>query len=482
MNKKVYLLYPPISKRERYSSEIGSAGGEQLPLGIFYLGSYLKKNGFRIKIRDAESQNFKTEDIVKEIKEFEPEYVGVSSTTVAFHRAIEVVKSIKENFPEIKIILGGPHITSNVQHAMSFDLFDYGVLREGEITITELLNKLNKKESIKKIKGLAYREKGKLVVNPHREYIEDLDSLPFPAYEFVKDIKLYTPPPSNYKTLPVMNIITSRGCPNQCTFCDNNVFGRKFRKRSPENIIEEIKYLREKFNVKEIAFVDDTFLVDKERVYKLFEQLEKENIKFPWTCMSRINNVDFEFLKFLKSKGCWHISFGIESGDDEILKIIKKNISLKQAEKVINWCKQLKIKTKGFFIIGHPKETLETIDKTIKLACKLPLDDVVFTLNTPIPGSQQYTEADMYGSLDQTNWAEFNYWRPVFIPKGLNTEILLKKHKEAYRSFYLRPKILFRYFLSFFGKGGLKRLKSIAQASLYILKSQKSEKIKLNLT
>lgn len=268
--------------------------------------------------------------------------------------------------------------------------------------------------------------------------------------------------------------MTSRGCPNQCTFCDNNIFGRKYRQRSAENIAAEIKYLRKNFGVREIAFVDDTFLIDKKRLYKLFEILEEEKISIYWTCLSRINNTDYEFLKFLKSKGCWHISFGIESGDENILKLIKKNISLDKAVEVINWCKKLKIKTKGFFILGHPTETMETIEKSIKLACRLKLDNIIVTLNTPIAGSQQFEEAGRYGSLDKANWEEFNYWRPVFVPTGLTKEILLKKHREFYRRFYLRPRIIMQYFFSFFGKGGLKRFLTTFRASFYIFK-KKSE-------
>jgi radical SAM superfamily enzyme YgiQ (UPF0313 family) len=305
-------------------------------------------------------------------------------------------------------------------------------------------------------------------VTPPREFIDDLDSLPFPAYDLIPDIQLYTPPPCNYQTLPVINMITSRGCPNQCSFCDHNIFGRKYRQRSAENIVGEIKQVRREYGIREIAFVDDTFLIDKKRIYRLFELLERERISFFWTCMSRINHTDYEFLKFLKSKGCWHISFGIESGDENILKAIKKNISLAQAEQVIAWCHELGIKTKGFFIMGHPGETLETMDKTIRLACRLKLDDIVATLNTPIPGSQQYAEADRYGSLDRTNWAEFNYWRPVFVPRGLTRELLLQKHREIYRKFYLRPRILWRYLGSFWGRGGGKRLWTVLRASLFM--------------
>lgn len=471
--QKIFFLYPPISKFERYSSAIGCAGGEQIPLGIYYLASYLRQVGYHVKVSDAESRKLNALQIIEEIKNFEPAYIGISSTTVAFHRALEVAKEIRNHFPEIKIILGGPHVTANPEHAMQFNEFDYGVLHEGEYTLAELLETLNEGKNLDLVKGIVFRDKQqKLIKTEKRDYIEDLDSLPFPAFDLIDDISRYAPPPSNYKTLPVINIITSRGCPNQCTFCDNNIFGRKYRQRSAENIVAEIKYLREKYGVREIAFVDDIFLIDKKRIYTLFELLGKENISFYWTCMSRINNTDYEFLKFLKSKGCWHISFGIESGDENILKIIKKNISLEKTNEVISWCKKLKIKTKGFFIIGHPSETLETIEKTIKLACRLKLDDIVVTINTPIPGSQQYDEATKYGFLDNTNWAEFNYWLPVFIPTGLTREILLKKHREIYRRFYLRPPILLRYFLSFFGKGGAKRFFTIFKASYFMIQKK----------
>ncbi|MHB1651893.1 MAG: B12-binding domain-containing radical SAM protein [Desulfitobacteriaceae bacterium] len=466
MEKRVYLIYPPISKEERYSSKIGAAGGAQIPLGIFYLASYLRENGFAVALTDGEAENLEAKEIIAQIGEFSPQFVGISSTTVAFHRALELAQLIKENFVDVKIILGGPHVTSNVEHALSYEIFDFGVLREGELTFVELLNALFEGKDIHEISGIAYRnDQNNIIVTKPREYIENLDVLPFPAYDLLKDINLYTPPPSNYKDLPVVNIITSRGCPGQCTFCDRNVFGRKYRERSAENILLEIKYLWDRYGIREITFVDDTFLLNKKRLIKLFELLDNEGIHFFWNCMSRINDVNYEFLQFVKSKGCWHISFGIESGDESILRTIKKNLSLEKVEQVIMWCNKLEIKKKGFFIVGHPGETLATIDKTINFACKLKLDDVVVTINTPIPGSQQFLEIDKYGTADKTDWSQYNYWRPVFIPKGLTKEILIEKHKQFYRRFYIRPRIILRYIRSFFGRGGLRRFITIFKAS-----------------
>lgn len=465
-NKKVFILYPPISKMERYSSKLGSVGGEQLPLGIFYLAACLRKNGYEVMVCDAEAEKLLAEDILGRLNQFAPRFVGISSTTVAFHRALEIAESIKSSFPDMQLVLGGPHITSNCDHAMSYPAFDYGVLGEGEITLLELLNALSANGPIDHIQGIAFRKDGKVVRTQRREFISNLDTLPLPAYDLVKDMGAYAPPPSNYRTLPVMNVITSRGCPNECTFCDRNIFGRKYRERSAANVFTELKHLYETYGVREFAFVDDTFLINKERIHELFDLIRREGLFFPWTCMARINNVTYEFLKYLKENGCWSIAFGIESGDEGVLKVIKKNITPERVRTVIDWCYNLGIETKGFFIIGHPTETIETIDKTIEFALDLKLNAVVVTINTPIPGSQQFAEAHLYGTLDTTDWARFNYWRPVFVPSGLTEELLLKKQEEFYLRFYMRPRIIGNYVRGFFRRGGLRRFRSVMNVFL----------------
>ena len=475
--KKVYILYPPISKQERYSSAVGSVGGNQIPLGIYYLASFLSDNNYSVEVCDAEAKNYTLDSIIEQIRKYNPDYIGISSTTVAFHRAIESAEKIKKSFPEKPIIIGGPHVTSNYLHAMSFEAFTYGVIGEGETTFLELLNTLNKSKDIDNIDGIVYRNKlNKIIKNKKRAFIENLDNLPYPSFDLIDDLSLYAPPPSNYRTLPVINIITSRGCPSQCTFCDRNIFGKKYRERSAENVFGEIEFLYKKFKIREIAFVDDTFFINQKRIYKLFDLIRNRGLYFHWTCMARINNVSYDFLKYIKENGCWSIAFGIESGDEKILEIIKKRISLEKIKQVITWCHELKIETKGFFIIGHPLETLETMNKTIEFACSLKLNSVVVTINTPIPGSPQYIEADKYGKLDITDWSKFNYWRPVFVPNGLTEEILLKKQKDFYLKFYLRPKIILSFVAGMFGKGGLKRFKSIISLFGYIAPQKQKRK------
>ena len=469
---RILLVYPPITKLERYSSAIGGSGGRQIPLGVFYLASYVRTHGFEVDVLDAEARNLSYDEIIDRLRRGGFGILGISTTTVAFHRALELAARTKAAMPETIIVIGGPHVSSQPAHPMQFDVFDFAVRNEGEQTLVELMKAIDSDGDFEKIPGLIFCKGRNVVVNEKRPYIADIDTLPFPAYDLIPDLRHYAPPPCNYKKAPVVNIITSRGCPNQCAFCDNNTFGRKTRKRSAANIVGEIELLVTHYGAKEIAFVDDTFTINPKSIYELFDLVRSKGMHFPWTCMARINTVDEDLLRYMKENGCWHVSFGIESGDDRILKLIRKDIKIRDVERVVEICHKMGIVSTGFFIIGHLSETVQTIDKTTALAMRLKLDDVVVTINTPIPGSYQYEHAKEFGVLDESSWSKFNCWNPVFIPNGLTEDILLAKHKEFYRKFYLRPRILWRYFLSFFSRTGPRRFVSLLMASRFLLSNR----------
>lgn len=470
---RVLLIYPPITLQERYSSEIGHAGGRQIPLGVYYLASYLRERRHEVQVVDAEALAWTEEQIIFLAAGYLPQVVGISSTTVAFHRALGVAAAAKAALPGVVTVIGGPHATAAPEDVMRHGAFDYAVLGEGEETFHQLLKVLDGGGTCESLAGVALRSGEAVRINPRRPFIEPIDDLPFPAYDLIPDFSPYNPPPANYKQLPVVNIVSSRGCPNQCTFCGHSVFGRSLRQRSPENIAGEITLLFRRFGVREIAFVDDTFTINPRRIAALFEILARDGIRFPWTCMSRINTVDEDILRFMKEHGCWHISFGIESGNEEILRRIRKNITLAEVRRAVAACRRLGILTKGFFILGHPGETRETIDETIRFALDIPLDDVVVTLNTPLPGTEQYRTAGESGRLDQTDWSRFNMWNPVFIPDGLSEALLMEKHREFYRRFYLRPRIIGRYAVSFLSKAGLRRAAALAQSLPFLIGNKK---------
>jgi len=467
---KILLIYPPLSKVERYSSDIGDSGGNQMPLGILCLASFMRAKGYEVQAIDAEARRLSADDIIEISNEFNPDFIGISSTTVAFHRAIEVAASLKERF-QTPIILGGAHVSCDYSHAMSFTEFDYAVFGEGEHSLFELCEALLNEQQLIGIAGIIYRDdNGAIIKNEVRQFISNLDELPFPAYDLIPDIDLYRPRPQNYKELPVINVITSRGCPGVCTFCSKSVFGNHYRYRSAQNIFDEIQMLRKMYSVKEIYFQDETFLVNKKRIKDLFELLKQADISISWTCLGRITDVDHEFLKWMKENGCWHISFGIESGNPDILKGIKKNISLEKASQLISACKKYSIRTTGFFIIGHPNETLETIEDTIKYALSTDLDYATASINTPFPGSPQYETIEEYGTLDKTDWSQYNFWRPVFVPNGLSENILIKKHKEFYHRFFFRPRTIPIHLKIIMGKGGFRRLLSLIKAARFLFK------------
>ena len=395
MKSTVILINPPILREERYASKfLGAAGGNLVPLGILYIASYLEDKGYNVKLIDAEqyllTQNETVEEVRKIKTQYENCYIGITSSTVSFNNASLLAQNLKNNFPDIKIILGGVHVTSLPEHAMNCGYFDYGIIGEGEISIYELIDTLEKRGDISLVKGIVYREDNKLVYTQKRELVKNLDEFPFPARHLLKNITKYVPGLSDYKTLPVTNIITSRGCPGMCTFCSNAVFGRTYRSRSAQNIFEEIRDVIKTYKMKEIHFIDDTFLLNKKRVYEVFDLCQKNKLKFSWSCYSRIDNVDYKFLKFLKENGCWRISFGIESGDKQVLKDIKKNITLDGANEIITACNKLGIKTTGLFMIGHPTDTIKSINNTINFALKIPFSDAACCVSTPLPGSEQF--------------------------------------------------------------------------------------------
>ncbi len=470
----VVLIYPPITKRERYSSSIGSAGGSQPPLGILSLAAWVREQGLEPVVIDGEASGRTSADIAQQVASLQPALAGISSSTVALGRAIEVGQAIRQAAANIPIAVGGPHASALPESILDQDCFDYAIGGEGEQTLMELLEVCLGRRDPAEVKGLAFRRDGRIVVNEPRPRMDDLDALPFPAYDLLEDLKPYTPPPCNYRTLPVLSIVSSRGCPNACTFCDRSTFGRMLRQRSAASIAAEIRRLRRDFCVGEIAFLDDTFTLNPQRIYDLFERLDAENIKIWWTCMSRVDTVDYDLLKFMADHGCWHISFGIESGSEEILKRIKKNIDLDKAHRVIGWCRELGIHTKGFFMLGHPGETEQTIEQTIDLALKLPLSDIVATLNTPLPGSEQYVQASADGAFQDGDWSRFNCWNTVFVPEGLSADYLNKMHRRLYRKFYFRPSIVGRYFRQTFSAGGLRRAWGIIKALPFLFLKQRS--------
>lgn len=442
----IILIYPPLSVAERYgkNKSLDDIGGNLPPLGILSIAAVLEQEGYKVKIIDGPVSGMSTEEVANEVIKDRPKMVGISSLTSTYYRAKELASLIKQN-SDIPIILGGHHTSILPEEIIKESVFDIGVLHEGEITMIEIMKAFGKdpkiiknKKMLKKIDGIIFKNKNKIVKTRPRKPIENLDDLPFPARHLI-DMKKYKPLPNQYKRLPVTNMVVIRGCPFACTYCSNSaIFGKKIRAFSPERVVDEIKHLQEKYKIREISFWDDNMTVNKKWMNDMTDMIVKEGLDITWSCYSRVNTVDIQLLANMKKAGCWNIFYGMESGNQELLNIIEKGITLDDIRRATTWTKNAGIEVRGSFMIALPGETPEMAHKTIDFAIDLDLDYAQFCITTPFPGTKLFNQAQKYGTLIK-KYDKFHIWDPVFIPKGYsNADEIKKIEQEAMKRFYLR--------------------------------------------
>lgn len=441
---KVVLISAPLLLEERYS-EFSGAGNTQPTFALVCLAAIAIQKGWDVKIIDASALGRSVQETKDEILEFEPDVVGMTTTTVGISATADLASIIKQQRPEIITVIGGCHITAIPEDTMKeFPSFDIGVIGEGELTFAEILDTINKSDRIPpRIAGTIVRLNDQIIKNSPRELINDLDQLPLPAWHLLTGFpKDFSPSPARIKRYPCASVVFTRGCPNQCQFCDRSVFGKRIRSVSSIRAVEIIKDLTNNYGVKEILIEDDTFIVSKKRITEFCEKIIEEKINISWSCLGRADRVDPEILRLMKKAGCWHISYGIESGDQVILDAMKKNEDLAQIQQAVSWTHEAGIRSKGFFIVGFPGETHESLNKTQQLILDLQLDDISVMQLTPFPGTAIYDEADKWGSFEK-NWKRMNIINTVFIPNGLTENDLIEARNKMLRTFYFRPRIIF---------------------------------------
>ncbi len=468
----ILFIYPPISVSERYVRNVGKGtGGNLPPLGIAQLSSYLREKGVKVGLIDGVTEDFSTDQMVEKALEYDPKIIGLSALTPNFHRAVEFADLMKKRKPEILIILGGHHATILPREILEQnDCFDLIVYGEGELTAEEIISKyknstwsknvfLNNYNILSSVKGIVFRHGKEIVITPPRELIQNLDELPFPAWDLLSMNK-YIPLANQYKRTPVINMVVIRGCPFNCSFCSNNsVFGRKIRAMSPKRVVEQIRHVMENYGIREISFWDDMMTANKKWIYEFCDLLIKDKIDITWTCYSRVDCVDEEMLRRMRKAGCWNIFFGYESGCQELLNNIGKGTTLKQIEIANMLCKKVGIEIRASFMIALPGETPEMAKKTIAFAKKLNPDYAQFCITTPYPGTKLFEEAPKYGILNK-NFSEYNIWNAVFVPYGYkNKEEIEAMEKMAMKEFYLRPKYIW---------GRLKKINSWEDIKRYL--------------
>lgn len=436
---KILLVYPPQPKvkgglspsyiQQRYSFLYP-------PLGLLYLASNIDRNKYHVKIIDSIALKLSIKSCIDYIKEFKPDILGITVLTDSAYFAKTIAEGAKALFPNIRIVLGGPHINIYPYETMRFEAVDFCLQYFAEISFPMLLRAVENNSGYSDVPGLFYKHKQQIYksaipLNPNI----DLDSLNLPDRRLLDSSKYFTVVDNKI----IATAITSRGCPFQCTFCD--VFQKKYLYRSPENVIEEIKNIV-KLNIKSIHFFDDNFNLLIDRVIRFCELLLSENIEIEWSFRGRVIPIDDKIAKLLYASGCRRVQLGIESADEKTLKIIKKQIDLEKVKETINIYKRNKILTLGYFIVGFPHETYEDCVKSARNAMRLGFDYIQFSVLTPYPNTEIYCQFLKNGIKD--HWLEFarnpqdNYIVP-HLHSTISKSEIERLVNYTYKKFYFSP-------------------------------------------
>lgn len=438
------IINPPSPDGYVYIRDVNRSGRRTRERSIWpqnslaYLAAVVKEQGYDPNILDCIASEISWDEVLEYLKANRPKWVvveGISSTITN-----DVYTAYLAKRYGCKTVLIGPHVTALPEATMeAYPSLDFGILGEVEETLGELIRAVDKNEDISSIKGLLYRENGVIQNSGKRPFIKDLDSLPMPLQELLPLDKYIAP----YIGGPYTFVLHSRGCPNSCFFCRQNVMWKsECRLRSGKSIAAEFKYLAN-IGVKKVMFHSDTFTQSRENVLDICEHLSKCNTGIEWICNGRVDLVDPEILRAMKSAGCFMINYGIESGVQKILDDSNKGekATIENARNAVKMTKDAGIQVWAYFIIGLPGETKQTINQTSIFARELPVELVNFSVATPYPGTPFYKTAKDNGWLKNVEWEDFdqNYSAVVSYPQLSDKEIM-QGIKRCYLQWYATPR------------------------------------------
>lgn len=451
---KVVLISPPLSV-VRQAGSLKDLANVLPTMGIGYIAAVLEREGIGVNIFDYIGEPKTLDGILKDVTGARPDLIGITATILTINTVHELAREIRSALPEVPLVIGGAQLCSAPEKTMADGPYDIGVIGEGEDTMLELVNAIMAgSRDLGAIKGLVFRDGGRLRFNAPRPYIEDLDKLPFPARHLYPGLDKYRPVPASYIKKPVGLMISSRGCPYQCIFCDRQVFGNKFRAHSPRYVVDEMENVIKVHGAREIRFMDDTFTLDIKRVDAICDEIFRRKIRVPWTCLTRVNTVNLDILKKMKRAGCWQVIYGIEAGDQRMLDIIRKGVTVEQNETGIRLAKKAGLNVRATFVFGLPGETLETIRKTVDFAKRMDLDVVNFFTVILFPGNELYSMARKEGKILHENYDEYTSLIDAeethlhYVPEGLTENDLKNAIVDAYRSYYFRPGYILKQLFS----------------------------------
>lgn len=441
----IVFVEPPYVCWDRTMDRVRE-GEEEMPgLGTLTLAALGRERGHAVHIVDGKRTGTSPEAVAERVAALRPTHVGISAMTISVINAGRIADRIKALVPDAVITVGGPHVSAIPERTLDrFPSFDFGIVGEGEHSYYQLIDGLAAGTSVDDVGGLVYRDPAGIAhANPRVPYLDgdELDRLPQPAWDLVPDFPLrFQPNVFNYRATPVASIITSRGCPFSCTFCDRSTSGKKGRFHSVEYVVAMCRRLSD-LGVKHVLFYDDLFTVNRKRVVELCHAFQDEGFRFTWSCNSHPNLLDLETLQLMRRAGCWQIAYGIESGSQRVLDVVKHEVRIPRMIETLRMTRAAGIRTKGLLMMAHPTEGEDSLQETVDFLRQAPLDLVQITKFTPYPGTPSYAGIGEQGTFDE-DWEQMNAMNWVFVPRGLTPDVLEWYFRRAYRSFYSRPDVL----------------------------------------
>ncbi|MDP8230814.1 MAG: radical SAM protein [Candidatus Gorgyraea atricola] len=413
-------------------------------LGIAYIAAVLIQNGYDVEVLDCLAEGYDSGAFQAFLLQKKYDVIGISTYTPDWYITKKNLSMIKRLQPDSITVIGGPHVNSMVSGGLGkylfsdSDFFDFAVYGEGEQTFLDIVRAVADKKDINNIDGVLWKNSnGQGHINLPRKLIKDIDTIPFPALECLP-LSKYKRTPSSYKRPPVRSILTTRGCPYSCIFCDRGAFGSFVRQRSIENVMREVDRLVKEFKTKELRIWDDVFTMNEKVTTGICDELKRYDLV--WSCNGRVNMITPNMLKHMKSAGCWSVDFGIESGSNKILKLINKKFTIQKASEAIKMVKKAGMEVRAFFILGLPEETIETVQDTIDFALSSDIDYATFYLPQAYPGTRLYEIAKKENALE-TDYSKYLITgkEASYVNKNIGLKNIQLFQRKAYASFYKRP-------------------------------------------
>jgi len=441
---RILLVHPLGYRPEKARGDITRIANLMPPLGMASIAAYLEAKGLHADIVDCVAWPDSGGLIRELLRDRRPGFIGVGCTTFGFHDATQIIKLAKAEIPEIKGILGGPHVSALRERILEENPeVDYTVVGEGEETLEALMRSGH--SNLELIPGLTYRDGHAVAFSGFRQRGMDLDSLPFPAYEKLAGYPdVYKLPIFNYPRAPNASCISSRGCPYECSYCDRSVFRKSFRFNSAEYLYEHLRYLKDRWHIRHVNFYDDQFTFHRQRVRDFCSLLLDKPLGMTFNCAVRAEHVDPELLRQMKAAGCWMMSLGIETGDPDLLPHHRQNADLDLLAQRIRDIKKAGIRTKGLLMMGLPGETEASIKRSMKYVFSLPVDDFNLTKFTPFPGSPIHKNIREFGTFEEDP-TRMDCMHFVFVPTGFTKARLEQLYGRFYQMHYRRPKVWLGY-------------------------------------